>query len=760
MKHLYSIISLFLLLISVSLFSQDRVYAPSLTFPEDGETGLAPNVRLDWNAVTGETLVVLYELQLATVADFTDAITFDKTEITSKEMLDLNFGGIYFWRVKAYDGDAISDWSEVWSFYVGVSIEMDLPEDASMVYSNPKVTWKEMTGLLKYQIQIDTSYIWNNVAIPTSEDIFGSFIIDENNMWLVGDGGQILHFNGTEWLSVDAGVSESLNDIYFVDANNGFIVGDNGTFLTYDGSTWTNRDTDTTVNFNGVAFSDANNGYIVGEDGFIFKYASGSISGEPATDGNDTISEDFTDIAVIDANNYWVCGKSKYIVNFDGSAWTGTTVGGKDHYAIWFNNATDGWVGSKDGRLQHYDGTEWTEIQTEADDMFGISFDGTTGYAVGKSGEMVVYDGSEWKKITSGSSETLNTVYLKNGLGISAGDGGTVLNKAGEGFNSPFAKIISVNPDSTNYDLANLLFDKSFYYRMRGIHSVDTSAWSDAKSMTTYTSPEPDSPSNGSNDEHLELVFEWTEYDGVTRYYIEISRFEDFNISLNYISDSNSILLRDFNFGDDYYWRVKAEHSEDISPWSETSIFTTINSITLESPEDNSVETTKCPRFVWEEILGASGYEIYIDTDENFNNPNEFISDDPFLQCQGAMETNINYYWKVRGISGLDTSNWSPTWSFEIEGVGINDLFSEKSLEIYPNPSTGIFTIDINSVDATNYNISIVDITGKEIFNTEFSCQQGSNQLKLNLSEKLSDGVYLINVSRDNTFVNKRLLIK
>lgn len=760
MKHLYSIISLLLIFISVSLFSQDRVYAPSLSFPENGETGLAPNVILDWDAVTGQTLEVLYELQLANNADFTDAITFAKTDITSEEMVDLYFGNLYFWRVKTYDGDDISDWSEVWSFNVATSVKMLLPSDASMVYSDPNMTWEEMTGLLKYQIQIDTSYIWNSVALETNEDILGSFIIDENNMWLVGDGGLILHFDGTEWLSVDAGLTKDLNDIYFVDADNGFIVGEDGTFLMFDGTIWTAVDPGETADLRGVAFIDASNGYLVGDDGLILKYTSGTFTVEVATDesGGD-ISDDLYDIAVLDASNYWACGKGKTIINYDGSSWNGGDVGTRDHFAIWFNNANDGWVSSKSGRIQQYNGSEWVQHETINKDLYGISFDGSTGYAVGKSGTMFVYDGS-WTQITSGTSENLLTIYLKDGYGIAGGVDGNLINKAGEGFNSPYTKIISVIPDSTNYDLTNLLFGSSFYYRMRGVHSIDTSAWSGAKSMTSYPYPEPEEPSNGSTDEQLELVFEWSKYSGVTRYYIELSKFEDFSTSMNYISDSNSILLRDFSFGDEYFWRIKAENSEDISAWSETNNFTTTNSITLVSPEDNTTETTLCPRFNWEEVLGASGYEIYLDTDENFSNPEVAISEDPFLQCQGTLDANISYFWKVRGIAGLDTSNWSPVWSFDIEAIGINDLFSEKSLEIYPNPSKGVFTIDINSANATTYNISITDITGKEILNTEFSCQQGSNQLKLNLSEKVSNGVYMINVSNDKTLVNKRLLIK
>ena len=761
MKNLYSIISLFMLFTTVSLYSQDRVYAPNLTFPEDSETGLSPNVTLDWDAVTGETLTVLYELQISTNGDFNNAVTFPKTETTAYEMAELIFGTTYYWRVKAYDGEEISEWSVSWYFTTATSIEMINPSDGSMIYANENISWEEMTGLQKYQIQLDTSYIWNSVPLETSEDILGSFIIDENNMWLVGAAGLILHYDGTLWNTVDVAISEDLNDIYFVDASNGFIAGSGGTFLIYDGTTWTSVDPGITDNFNGVAFVDANNGYLVGDDGLVLQYASGTFTSEIAKDENgDDITKDFTDIAVIDANNYWVCGKSKYIINYDGTNWTGGQIGGKDHYAVWFNSADDGWVSSKDGRLQQYNGSEWTEIKSDADDLFGISFDGATGYAVGKSGDMVIYEGSEWEKITSGSSETLRTVYLKDGFGISGGDAGTLINKSGEGFNSPYSKIFNVNSDSTTYELNNMLFGQTFYYRMRGIHSLDSSAWSGAKSMTSYAYPEPELPKNNSDDEQLKIDFDWEEYSGVTRYYLSVSPNEDFTPAFNYPSDSSSFQLNNFEFGKQYYWKVRAEHSEDISDWSEVFNFTTLNSIALLSPENNATNVNKCPRFEWEEVLGATAYQLWVDTDENFTNPESFITTDYFQQCQSGMEEGASYFWKVRGIAGLDTSEWSPDWSFKIESVGINDIFSEKSLGIYPNPSKGEFSININSIDATMYNISISDIGGKIIYTSEVNCQQGANQIKLNLSNLLTNGVYLINVKHNTATVSKRLFIE
>jgi hypothetical protein len=487
MKHLYSIISLFFILISFSLQSQERVSSPSLTFPEDAETGLAPNVNLDWNAVTGGTLVVLYELQIATNADFSDAVTFPKTEITSGLMSDLLFGKTYYWRVRAFDGDDISDWSEIWSFETAFTIKMKKPSDGSEEYANPNMTWKELTGLLKYQMKIDTSSAWD----------------------------------------------------------------------------------------------------------------------------------------------------------------------------------------------------------------------------------------------------------------------------------SPYAKIIDINPDSTNYDLSNLLFGETFHYSMRGIHSLDTSDWAEAKTMITYPFPEPDAPSNSASDQGLEIVFEWDEYEGVTRYYIELSSEENFVTSLNYPSDSNSIKINNLLFNQEYFWRVRAEHSEDISDWSDAFSFTTINNISLLTPSNNETGVPKCPNYTWEEVLGSTSYQIMIDTDVNFSNPLDATITTASYQCQSPLEPKTTYFWKVRGLSGAVYSNWSDTWTFEIEGVdAINDVFSDKSLDIYPNPSNGNFTIDINSIEFASYEVSVSNISGKIIYNSEITCQPGINKMNLNLTEDLSKGIYIVRVSHNNTAANKRLIIK
>lgn len=762
MKKLNSFLSLLLLLFTVSVFGQTRVYAPALSLPEDGEIGVAPNVVLDWKAVTGGTLEVMYELQLADNADFNNAITFPKTDLTSAEMNELSFGNTYYWRVKAYDGDDVSDWSEEWSFSVASTVELDQPSDGAMTYAQVNISWNELSGLNKYQIQIDTSYIWNNVVIPSSDDIFGSYIVDENNMWVVGDNGAVLHFDGSSWNIVDAGTTEALNSIYFVDASTGFACGANGTVLSYDGSAWTSLDAGTTENLNAVAFADADNGYFVGDGGTIVKYASGTFTIEEAFDGTSTITKDFYGIDVIAADNYWACGKGKYILNYDGSAWSGSVEGGKDHYDVAANSATDIWVSSKTGRINHFNGTEWTEISgIVTKDLYSIAFSGTTGYAVGKSGTMLSYDGNEWSQITSGTASNLNCISLFGDYGIAGGDGAALINKAGEGFNSPFAKTLDVIKDSNNVDVNNLLFGKTFYYRIRGIHSADTTDWSSAKAFTTYAFPELESPSDGASNQALEIVFEWTEYTGVTRYYIEVSNTEDFSSSLNYISDSNSVSINGFNFSETYYWRVRAQHPDDLSDWTEAYSFNTVDAITLVSPEDNATGVVRSVNFSWEEVLGAPNYQISYAKSDDFSDAETFMTEKASYQVLSPLDEKETYYWKVRGIAGLDTSSWSPVWMFQIEGPdAINDNFNESSVKVYPNPSNGTFNLELNSSETSDYSVSITDISGKVIETREISAQNGNNIISFGNNNDLEAGVYLVNIKKGDAIVTKRLFVK
>lgn len=758
MKNTYSILSLFFILFSISVFGQSKIYAPTLRAPEDTADEQAPNAVLDWDAVTGITLDITYEVQLATDADFTDAVTFPRTELSSETMADLFFGGNYFWRVRAYDSDDVSDWSSIWSFTVIESFSFDVsPRSGKIVQATEEISWPEVTGLTKYQLEIDTAYTWQLMQTVTDKPISGSFVFPDGTMWIAGEEGLLRYYNGSEWITYDIADEDVVfTDVFFVNESFGYAVGKSNVAYEFDGSNWSEVSISIGTDYFDVSFANENLGWIVGKGGKIINYVDGVWSA-----GTSPVTSDLFSIFSLGETNVWACGKSK-VLFFDGTEWTDETVGTKDLNDIYFVDENNGYVVGKTGTIFHFDGIEWIEESSNTTkDLYGVSFADDYGIAVGSSGTLLTNSAGTWEEEPSGVEYMLTTANVLSADKVYfMGDYGVVLTNGSGEFSSPYAYTANIGPDSMEYQLEELMFGQSYYYRLRGMHNVDTSAWSTVKSIRVQSSPVLESPDNNIMDTELELAFTWFEFDGVTNYIFEVADNEDFTNVSSFLIDEDAITVFGFIFGQEYFWRVAAQHIEDISDWSDVWRFTTGNSIVLEVPENNATKVSACPLYTWVEVLGATGYELWLDTDENFSNPSSMTVDVPLYQCQSSIEKNTTYYWKVRGLSGATYSEWSDTWSFKTEGyIGIDEQFNENSVNIYPNPGNGDFTLNITSLTNDSYDIKVVDVSGKVIYLSSVECMIGDNNLHITLDNVIS-GAYSLILSKDETMVTKQLLIK
>jgi len=758
MKKIYSILSL-LLVMSLALSAQTKIYAPTLKAPANEENGQMPNVMLDWLAVTGITLDITYEAQLATTPDFADPITFPRTQFTSEQMSELQFGTLYFWRVRAFDGEEASDWSEVWSFRVTWSpILTSVPSDGSMVYVNPVISWREMTGITKYQFQIDTSYAWHEGESGVSSALNSTFVVNEGDIWAVGNGGVVLHSDGTSWTTVESGVTEDLNDVWFIDANHGYAVGAAGTVIFYDGTSWVAQTSGTTSDLFGVSFADANTGVAVGAAGVVTTFSSGVW-----TAGTGGTTSDIYDVAAVAENNFWACGKGKLIYHYDGASWTSQEYGTKDFYAISFQDENNGWVVGKLGVIFHYDGAAWYQqfISTTVNkDLLGVSIQDFEGYAVGKSGTLLRYDGG-WSLVTSATTTDLNSVSVYgDNFGNIVGASGIVIEKTDVGFNSPALKNYSIGANKGDtIETPNLRFGQTYYYRIRAIHSNDTSAWSQVKSMTTRPTVELVSPGDGDEvDMSFELV--WTKYEGVVDFVVEIDTDENFTSPQVVYPDTATVDLSSNYFGDHYYWRVAARHSLDQSDWSLVNSFYIKDVVTLTAPADGAVGVSSCPKFIWEPIVGSPGYQVMVSKSSDFTDPMISEVDEPELQCVSQMERNTIYYWKVRGTTAVDSSSWSAVHSFTTEGfIGINEHLNGEAVSVYPNPNNGVFTITLESYSSETYNIQVSDLAGRIVYTQVVTLVPGENKVDMELTN-LMRGMYSVIISKEDDSITRKILIE
>ena len=81
-----------------------------------------------------------------------------------------------------------------------------------------------------------------------------------------------------------------------------------------------------------------------------------------------------------------------------------------------------------------------------------------------------------------------------------------------------------------------------------------------------------------------------------------------------------------------------------------------------------------------------------------------------------------------------------------------------QEVSVFPNPATTLTTVQLNNFTLEqNANISLFDITGKEITRTKVA--QGTNQVNLDIIE-LPKGVYMLHVQGDNGLNSTHKLIK
>ena len=91
--------------------------------------------------------------------------------------------------------------------------------------------------------------------------------------------------------------------------------------------------------------------------------------------------------------------------------------------------------------------------------------------------------------------------------------------------------------------------------------------------------------------------------------------------------------------------------------------------------------------------------------------------------------------------------------------LNIQNYSNKLDFSLYPNPSNGMITIQMNS-NSTIYNPKIVvyDIKGILVYETSF--QNNENQFEKSLSlQNLSNGIYLLTILSDNEKLTKKLII-
>ena len=90
--------------------------------------------------------------------------------------------------------------------------------------------------------------------------------------------------------------------------------------------------------------------------------------------------------------------------------------------------------------------------------------------------------------------------------------------------------------------------------------------------------------------------------------------------------------------------------------------------------------------------------------------------------------------------------------------VNIDEKAFNGTLSIYPNPSNGIFTLDLINVNDGKYSIKVDNLLGEQVY-TELRTVYNTSSETLDLSN-LSKGVYMINLTNNDTSISRKIIIE
>jgi len=301
-----------------------------------------------------------------------------------------------------------------------------------------------------YAIQVlaqgDIGWMWHN-PLPQGNSLQSLWGSSANDVYAVGDGGTILHYDGSQWTIMSTGTKDIMygvwgsaaNDVYAVavkailhydgtdwtrlsfdipgylygiwgtSSTDIFAVGEVGTILHYDGTDWYLMESNTRKPLQSIWGSSETDIFAVGYEGTIIHYDG--VSWSEMSSGT---TQHLKSVWGTSSTNIYAVGDGGTIVHYDGIMWSSIQSGTTGYLNdIWGSSENDIYIATLNGSLLHYDGIAWSTLYTGVEEhlrsVWGSAPDDI--FTVGYAGRIVHYDGSMWTEISSGISEQLYSVW-------------------------------------------------------------------------------------------------------------------------------------------------------------------------------------------------------------------------------------------------------------------------------------------------------------------------------------------------------------
>ena len=334
-------------------------------------------------------------------------------------------------------------------------------------------------------------------------------------------------------------------------------------------------------------------------------------------------------------------------------------------------------------------------------------------------------------------------------------------------FDSPDLRVYYAEGKAKAAPASRLLFGETYHLRIRAIHNADTSAWSEEKTVTVINVFPLKKPADDAMDVDIIAELQWTEIKGVDKYSIFIATDPGFQHFETYTAGKALKKMKPdtLNFDTKYYWRMAAIHARD-TLLSDTLSFTTVKTVKLTTPPNNSTNIVLRPNLGWTKMPGALSYDLQLDSKSDFSTALHYNI--PATTGSGAQQFQVPlnvldsasvYYWRVLANSGRDTSEYSPAWNFRTAALGIDNPGAlSNGLKIYPSPAVNTISVKMNSNVNGVAEITLFDLLGKMKVARKSTVVAGL--IKDFDLGNLPDGIYILQLNVNGFKTMSKVVVK
>lgn len=279
------------------------------------------------------------------------------------------------------------------------------------------------------------------LTLTSIDDYYGIWGSGANDIFVVGDNGRIVKWNGANWSVMSGNNLRSFHSVWGSSSSNVFAAifdrpqntpYDNfGEVNCYDGSAWSYMSGTVGAACSGLWGSGPNDVFVVGDFGRISHF-----NGSVWSNMNSGIDNHLYGIWGSGSNDVFAVGESGVILHYSGSTWSKMPSGtASELRGIWGSGPSDVFAVSSNDVILHFNGSSWSLMNPPTSGgWIGLPLNRVWGsgpsnvFAVGDFGEIYHYDGTTWGRMNSGTTKSLKAVWGSSATDVYAvGEDGLIL---------------------------------------------------------------------------------------------------------------------------------------------------------------------------------------------------------------------------------------------------------------------------------------------------------------------------------------------